>query len=106
MGSNSVNTGDMVMFFSFCNSPHGPLSVYQVSINYLKYFLRYALDKSVTDGQTDIQMDGQMDKWRKWQLYALPSGSIKINALLLAVCLLGQKINRAKVVLLTWDMPT
>ena len=37
-GSNSVNTGDRVMFLAFCNSPHGPLSVYQVSLNYLQYF--------------------------------------------------------------------
>ena len=26
-GSNSVNTGDMVMVLAFCNSLHGPLSV-------------------------------------------------------------------------------
>ena len=30
-GSNSVNTGDPIMVLAFCNSPHGPLSVYQVS---------------------------------------------------------------------------
>ena len=42
------------MVLAFCNSPHSPLSVYQVSLNYLKYFKRYALDKSVTDGWTDI----------------------------------------------------
>ena len=36
-GSNSVNTGDRVMVLAFCNSPHGPLSVYQVSLNYLHY---------------------------------------------------------------------
>ena len=35
---NSVNTGDRVMVLAFCNSPHGPLSVYQVSLNYLQYF--------------------------------------------------------------------
>ena len=28
MVSNSVNTGDRVMVFAFCNFPHGPLSVY------------------------------------------------------------------------------
>ena len=37
-GSNSVNTGDRVLVLAFCNSPHGPLSVYQVSLNYLQYF--------------------------------------------------------------------
>ena len=34
-GSNSVNTGDRVMVLAFCNFSHGPLSVYQVSSNYL-----------------------------------------------------------------------
>ena len=34
-GSNSVNTGDMVMVLAFCDSPYGPLPVYQVSLNYL-----------------------------------------------------------------------
>ena len=37
-GSNSVNTGDRVMVLALCNSPQGPLSVYQVSLNYLEYF--------------------------------------------------------------------
>ena len=37
-GSNSVNTGDRVTVLAFCNSPHGPLFVYQVSLNYLQYF--------------------------------------------------------------------
>ena len=55
-GSNSVNTGDRVMNLEFCNFPHGPLSVDQVSLNYLKYFKRYALDKSVTDGQSGDYM--------------------------------------------------
>ena len=32
-GSNSVNTVDIVMVLALCNSPHGPLSVYQVSLN-------------------------------------------------------------------------
>ena len=35
--NNSVNTGDRVMVLALCNSPHGPLSVYQVSLNYLQY---------------------------------------------------------------------
>ena len=34
----------MVMVLVFCDSPHGPLSVNQVSLNYLQYFWRYALD--------------------------------------------------------------
>ena len=51
-GRGGHNTGDRVMFLTFCNSPHGPLSVYQVSLNYLQYFQRYALDKRVTDGWT------------------------------------------------------
>ena len=37
-GVTPVNTGDRVMVLTFCNSPHGPLSVYQVSLNYLQYF--------------------------------------------------------------------
>ena len=37
-GNNSINTGDRVMVLAFCNSPYGPLSVYQVSLNYLQYF--------------------------------------------------------------------
>ena len=35
-GSNSINTGDRVMVLAFCSSPHGPLSVYQTSKNYLQ----------------------------------------------------------------------
>ena len=34
-GSNFVNTVDSVMVVALCNSPHGPLSLYQVSFNYL-----------------------------------------------------------------------
>ena len=45
MGSNSVNTGDRVMVLALCNSPNGPLSVYQVSFHSLVYFQRYAPDK-------------------------------------------------------------
>ena len=37
-GSNSVNTGERVVVLAFCNSLHGPLSVYQVSFIYLQYF--------------------------------------------------------------------
>ena len=44
-GSNSVNTDDMVMVLVFCNSPYGPLSVYQISFDSLVHFQRYALDK-------------------------------------------------------------
>ena len=38
---SSVNTGDMLRFLHsailrFCDFPHGPLSVYQVSLNYLQ----------------------------------------------------------------------
>ena len=44
-GSNSMNTGDRVMVIAFCDSPHCPLSVYQVSFNSLLYFQRYASDK-------------------------------------------------------------
>ena len=47
-GSKSINTGDRVMVLAFCNSLHSPLSLYQVSFIYLKYFLRYALDKLTT----------------------------------------------------------
>ena len=35
-GSYSENTSNRVMVLAFCNSPHGPLSVYQVSLNYLQ----------------------------------------------------------------------
>ena len=45
---NSINTGYRVMVLAFCNSPHGPLSVYEVS-----------------------------DRQTKRQLYALPSGGIE-----------------------------
>ena len=37
-GSNSINTGDRVIVLAFCNSPHGPLSVYQDSLSFLQYF--------------------------------------------------------------------
>ena len=37
-GSNSINTDDRVMVLAFINSPHGPLSVYQVLLNYLQNF--------------------------------------------------------------------
>ena len=56
-GSNSIHTGRVTVLV-FCNSSHDPLSVYQVSLNYLQYFERYALDKSVMDGR----MNGQTDK--------------------------------------------
>ena len=36
--SKSVNTGYMVTVRTSCTSPHDPLSVYQVSLNYLYYF--------------------------------------------------------------------
>ena len=47
-GNNSINTEDRVMVLAFCNSPHGPLSVYQDSFIYLQYFKRYAPDKLTT----------------------------------------------------------
>ena len=65
MESNSINTGDRVMVLAFCNSPHGPLSKYHISLNYLQHFKRYAPDKCVTDGQKD------------YRLHALPLGNIK-----------------------------
>ena len=34
-GSNSINTGDMVSVLAFCSSSDGPMSMYQVSLNYL-----------------------------------------------------------------------
>ena len=55
--SNCVNTGDTVMVLAFCNFPHSPLSVYQISLNYLRYFKRYTPDKSVTDGGTEGRTD-------------------------------------------------
>ena len=48
-GGRSVNTGGRVMVQVFCNFFNGPLSVYQVLLPYLQYFLRYAPDKSVND---------------------------------------------------------
>ena len=44
-GSNSLITVDRVMVLTLCNSPHGPLLVYQVLLNSLIYFQRYAPDK-------------------------------------------------------------
>ena len=44
-GSNSVKPGDMVMVLAFSISSDGPLSMYQVSFNSLKYFNGYASDK-------------------------------------------------------------
>ena len=72
-GSNSVNTGARVMVLAFCDLPSGPLSVYQVSLNYLQYFLEICSVQKC-DGRTDGQSDGRT----KRRLYALPSGSIKI----------------------------
>ena len=46
-GSNSVNTGDRVVVLAFCDSAHGPLSVYEVPFNYLQYFKKYAPDKII-----------------------------------------------------------
>ena len=37
-GNNSVNTVDRVTVLALGNFSHGPLSVYQVSLNYLQYF--------------------------------------------------------------------
>ena len=37
-GSNTINTGDMIMVLTFCNFRHSPLSLYQVSFIYLQYF--------------------------------------------------------------------
>ena len=34
----SVNTGRRVIVLAFCNFPYVPLSMYQVSFNYLQYF--------------------------------------------------------------------
>ena len=36
--SNSVNTGDRIMVFAFCDSPYDPISACQVSLNYNQYF--------------------------------------------------------------------
>ena len=44
-GSNYVNTGDRVIVLAFCDFPHGPLSVYQVSFNSLVHFQKYAPSK-------------------------------------------------------------
>ena len=40
-----MNTGDRVMVLAFSDSPHDPLSMYQVSFNFLVYFHRHAPDK-------------------------------------------------------------
>ena len=56
----------------FCNTSHGPLSVYQVS---LQYFYRCGPNKS--DGQTDEQTNRWSNGRTKRQLYVFPSGSIK-----------------------------
>ena len=44
-GSISVNIGDRFIVLKLCNSPHDPLSVYQVSFSSIIDFQRYALDK-------------------------------------------------------------
>ena len=62
-GSNSVNTGDRVMVLAFCNSPHGPLSVYQVSFNYLQFWELCSGQKWRTDTRTDGQTDWQSAKY-------------------------------------------
>ena len=36
--NNSVSTVDRVMILALYDSRHGPLSVYEVSLNYLQYF--------------------------------------------------------------------
>ena len=43
--NNSVNTDNRVMYFTFCSSPQGPLSLFQVTFIYLQYFQKYASDK-------------------------------------------------------------
>ena len=43
--NNSVNTYNMVIYFTFFSSPQGPLSLFQVTFIYLQYFQRYASDK-------------------------------------------------------------
>ena len=48
------------MVLVFCDSPHDPLSVYQVSLNYLEYFKRYAPDKC--DGQMVRRTDKAANK--------------------------------------------
>ena len=63
-GSNSVNTDDRVMVLAFCNFPHSPLSVYQVSLNYLQYFQRSAPDKlntaKIWKGKNSINTDDRV----------------------------------------------
>ena len=56
-GSNSINTGDRVMVLAICNSPHGLLSVYQDSLNYLQYLEICSGQKC--DGWMDDRMDRQ-----------------------------------------------
>ena len=41
--NNSVNTDNRVMYFTFCSSPQGPLSLFQVTFIYLQYFQRYKI---------------------------------------------------------------
>jgi len=52
-GYNSVN-------HVHCTSNVCPLSVYEVSLQNLQYFIRYAPDKSVPDGRTDGQPASQL----------------------------------------------
>ena len=60
-GYNSLNKEVRVMSHVHCTSPQCPLSVYEVSLQYLQCFMRCVPDKGVPDGQTDIMMDGQTD---------------------------------------------
>ena len=56
-GSKSVNAGDRVIVLAFCNSPHGHLSVYQVSFNYLHNFRDMLRTKVCwTDGRNSSTM--------------------------------------------------
>ena len=43
-GSNSVNSGDRVMVFAFCDFPHGPLIVYLISFKFLSIISNNILD--------------------------------------------------------------
>ena len=52
--SNSVNTIDRVTVLAFCNSPHGPLSVYRSFIK-LPLILLETCSGQKCDGRTDGQ---------------------------------------------------
>ena len=100
-GSNSVNTGDRVMVVAFCYSPHGPLSVYQVSLNYLlllEICSRQKCDRRV-DGRMVGRMNGQSGGYMLSLQGASKKKSVNYN---IALCVLCMVICKSYTVIFNW----